>query len=96
MSQRLTQPIIKRLFELLNEELKHQSLEGELYLVGGAVMCLVYDARPATQDVDALFQPAQKLRKIAAKVGDHVGVKADWLNDAVKGYLSDRGEFDSF
>ncbi len=59
-------------------------------------MYLVYDAPPATQDVDALFQPAQKLRKIAAKVGAHVGVKADWLNDAVKGYLSDRGEFDSF
>ena len=96
MALNLTRQDIKRLFNLLNEELKRQALEGELYLVGGAVMCLVYNARPATKDVDALFQPAKKLREIAAKIGAKMNLKANWLNDAVKGYLSDRGEFESF
>ena len=96
MSEQLTQHDIKRLFNLLNDELKNQSVEGELYLVGGAVMCLVYNARPATKDVDALFQPTKKLRQAAAKVGLQAGIKGDWLNDAVKGYVSNQGKFNIF
>ncbi|MBI4236993.1 MAG: hypothetical protein HY696_01080 [Deltaproteobacteria bacterium] len=84
---------ILRLFALLNEELQRQSVHGEVYLVGGAVMCLVYQARPATQDIDALFQPTAQLRKAAAKVAQRAHVDPSWLNDAVKGYCSARGTF---
>src|SRR3989338_5339128 len=92
----LSKADIQRLFELLNGQMRLESLEGEVYLVGGAVMCLVFNARPATKDVDAYFQPAQKIREAAAKVGVQAGVKEDWLNDAVKGYFSDKGEYDTF
>lgn len=87
---------IVRLFELLNEQLSMESLEGEVYLVGGAVMCLVFNVRSSTKDVDAYFKPAQKIREAAARVALKTGIKADWLNDAVKGYLSSRGEYDAF
>jgi len=36
----LTRADIRRLFELLNEELRAAGTVGELFLVGGAVMCL--------------------------------------------------------
>jgi hypothetical protein len=92
----LTRAEIHRLFELLDAELAGDEVEGEVYVVGGAVMCLVFDARPATRDVDALFRPVRLLREAAARVAARSGVSGHWLNDAVKGFLSARGDFDSY
>lgn len=92
----ITDKDIRRLFGLLNEELRRAGTEGELFLVGGAVMCLAYAARPSTQDVDALFRPAREVREAAARVAVHAGMQSDWLNDGVKGFLSERGEFSPF
>jgi hypothetical protein len=92
----LTQADLRRLFELLNQELARSKTQGELFLVGGAVMCLAYAARPSTQDVDALFRPPTQVREAAARVAIQAKMKADWLNDAVKGFMSPRGDFAAF
>ena len=92
----LTAPQLRRLFSLLNDELAHQEISGELYLVGGAVMCLAYAARPSTHDVDALFRPALEVRQAAARVAIKAKLPADWLNDGVKGFMSAQGEFAPF
>ena len=87
---------IRRLFDLLNEELRLSLIDAELFLVGGAVMCLAYAARPSTQDVDAVFRPASEVRRAAARVGAQAGLSPDWLNDSVKGFMSAQGDFAPF
>lgn len=95
-SAKLTGSEIHRMFKLLDAELANEAVVGEVYLVGGAVMCMALDARAATRDVDAFFRPARVIRQAAARVAARVGAPDRWLNDAVKGFLGERGEFDPF
>jgi hypothetical protein len=92
----LAQSDLRRLFELLNDELRASVTEAELFLVGGAVMCLAYAVRPSTQEVDGVFRPTSQVREAAARVAARVGLRFDWLNDSVKGFMSTRGDFASF
>jgi hypothetical protein len=87
---------IRRLFDLLNEELRLARIDAELFLVGGAVMCLAYAARPSTQDVDGVFRPVSEVRKAAARVGARAGLSPEWLNDSVKGFMSAQADFAPF
>jgi hypothetical protein len=95
-SRALSSGEIRRLLTLLDADLATHGVDGEVYLVGGAVMCLAFNAREATKDVDGLFEPAKAIREAAARVAAASGLDASWLNDAVKGYLSPRGEFEPF
>ena len=95
-SIKFTKADLRKLFGLLDTELEAQKTVGEVYVVGGAVMCLALDARDATRDVDAVFRPAKVVREAAARVAAEAGVPVDWLNDAVKGFLSPRGTFDDY
>ena len=46
--------------------------------------------------MDACFQPTGLIREAAARVAAGAGVPDSWLNDAVKSYLSARGEYDPY
>ncbi len=59
-------------------------------------MCLAFDARASTRDVDAYFEPSIEVLEAALRVAAREGLPESWLNDAVKGYLSDRGSFEPF
>ncbi len=82
-----TQDQIEKYLAALNDWLTNNNVTGELCLYGGAVMSLVYQARPATKDVDAIFQPTAIMRQAIAAVAEQHQLPVDWLNDAVKGFV---------
>mgnify|MGYP003550998427 CR=1 FL=1 len=83
----MNQQQILRAFTALNDELARAGIKGEVGIVGGAAMLLGFNAREATRDVDAVFEPASALRAAALRVAEAQGLPADWLNDAAKGYM---------
>jgi hypothetical protein len=80
---------ILRALRLLSDDLSQRRLTGEICLFGGTVMVLAFSARVSTKDVDALFHPAAEIRTAARRVAEAEGFPDDWLNDGVKGFLSE-------
>jgi hypothetical protein len=81
-------------FSLLSDRLHERGADGEVNVVGGTAMVLAFAARQTTKDVDAVFAPAELIRECARQVARDLDLPDDWINDAVKGYLSARGEFE--
>jgi hypothetical protein len=79
----------------LSSQLQREGVTGELCLYGGAVMVLAFQARQSTRDVDAIFQPASAVRHAARLVADELNLEEHWLNDGVKGFISQREQVTS-
>jgi predicted nucleotidyltransferase len=73
--------------ERLDRALGARGTRAELYLVGGAVMCLALDARASTKDVDGWFTEPQAVREAAREVASEMDLPEDWLNDAAKAFV---------
>jgi hypothetical protein len=63
----------------------------EIAVYGGAAIVLAFDFRRATRDVDVVVKgDAGPLRRYAREVAQERGWDPDWMNDAVKGFISAR------
>lgn len=83
----LTKEDIEKYLKELDLSLQQIGAKGEICMYGGAVMCVVYEARPATKDIDAVFRPTQEIRTAVAQIAQAHDLPDDWLNDAVKGFV---------
>jgi hypothetical protein len=53
-------------------------------------------ARIATKDIDAIFEPKSKIYEISKEIAQSQDLPENWLNDAVKGYMSEKAEYNAF
>ena len=84
----LTRQQIEKYLREVGEELHAQGLRGEILIVGGAFMALVLRARNTTKDVDAIVvSDSRPLREAVGRVAQRHALPANWLNDAVKGFV---------
>lgn len=80
----MTAEEIEQYLREINDELALKDVKGEICLYGGAEMCLVFKARPATKDVDEIFEPIKYIRGAITKIAERHRLRQDWLNLAVK------------
>ncbi|MBI5531211.1 MAG: hypothetical protein HY898_00745 [Deltaproteobacteria bacterium] len=92
----LTREQILEAFSRLDERLGQKSVHAEIYVVGGAAMCVALEARPSTKDVDAFFTEPQEVRKAAKAVAEELGFADDWLNDAAKAFVPEDARFERY
>jgi hypothetical protein len=88
----LDQEKIESLLCQLSDRLVERGVVGEVALYGGAAMVLAHRARLSTKDVDAVFVPKSEVYHAAHAVAAEAGIEKDWLNDAVKGFLSEKND----
>lgn len=84
---------IMNLLNELNNEMSEKGKSAEICLVGGAVMCLCYNSRPSTLDIDAVFEPKMEMYDSIKNIARKNNIQEDWLNDGVKGFLGSKSEF---
>lgn len=72
----LDRAAIEDAFSRLGDRLARRGVVADLYVFGGAAMALAYDARRATRDIDAVFQPHGVVLDEAHAVADELGCRA--------------------
>lgn len=75
-----------KIFTYLNERLKENQLQLEITIYGGTVMTMVYDNRPATNDIDCVFNEANSklLKNILKLIQYTFNLSDDWINEDIK------------
>ncbi len=88
----LTKETILAALHRLDELLREKGIIGEICIFGGAAMVLAFDARESTRDVDAVFVSKDHVFDCARVVASEFGIDNDWMNNGVKGVISDKAE----
>lgn len=80
---------IEAAFERMGELARAEGKVVEISVYGGSALILTLNHRPATRDVDAVFERDRTfVRKAVARIASEFGWQENWLNDGVKDFLS--------
>lgn len=85
----LTPELIHETFKNLGNLAFQQGRVVDLAVYGGSALAIAYDLRMATKDVDAVFEKDKDfVRNSALEIANQLALPENWLNDAVKGFIS--------
>ena len=80
----------------LNSGLADIGKHGEMFMIGGAVLTLVYNVRDATRDVDCRFKPRKEILDIAATIAKKHNLNNDWISDDIEPFITPQMTFSEF
>ena len=86
----LSKDKILEYFGEINQKLIEIGKHGEIIIAGGAALAVAFNARNSTRDIDAIFRPSEVMRKIIKNIAEEHGLPEDWLNDGVKGFITEK------
>jgi hypothetical protein len=84
-SPKINKENLMDIFTTLNKMLNENMLNVDLYLYGGSYMTLISDSRPATRDIDCLFNATNDIifKNILLNIKEIYGLEEDWLNNEI-------------
>jgi predicted nucleotidyltransferase len=88
----LDRTAIEEAFRRLGDRLADRGVVADVYVFGGAAMALTYDARRATRDIDAVFEPHGIVLEEAGRVAADLGLPSWWLNEQASVYVAPGGD----
>ncbi len=71
----------------LADHLNARNVKAKIYLVGGAVMVLAFDARFTTADIDGAMYPTDDVFAVAAEIGERRDLGDEWLNNSASQFI---------
>ena len=75
--------------DALAERLKERGVRASVYVIGGAAISLVFDARRATRDIDSVVLEGHgPLVEEVQRLGRERGLPGSWLNEQAATYVS--------
>lgn len=82
--EKVSKELFLEILEVLDEKLGENKMELTLNIYGGTVMMACFDARPATKDIDALFETSQLIDNILLDIAETYNLDKDWINQDIK------------
>lgn len=82
--EKISKELFLEILDVLDKKLEENRLELTLNIYGGTVMMACFDARPATKDIDALFETSPLVNNILLEIAESYGLNKDWINQDIK------------
>jgi Nucleotidyltransferase of unknown function (DUF6036) len=87
----LDREALLELLGALADRLKARDVRASVYVIGGAAISLVFDARRATRDIDSVVLEGHgPLMEEVQRLGRERGLPGSWLNEQAAMYVSRR------
>lgn len=81
---KISKELFLEILYVLDKKLEENRLKLTLNIYGGIVMMACFDARPATKDIDALFETSPLINNILFDIEETYGLHKDWINQDIK------------
>jgi len=81
---KLTKPIMQQLLTELGMRLQAIDRHAVIGIYGGAVMCMEFECRVSSFDIDCIYDNEDVIPSIAKEISLANKIQGDWLNNAIQ------------